>query len=68
MSGNSFVELIIHRITPIIKGRADFVEVNEASERDYSRQLQAALRKTIYNKSCQSVRHPTQRSKPPSPS
>jgi cation diffusion facilitator CzcD-associated flavoprotein CzcO len=46
------VELVLRMAEPVMKGRAELVEVKDSAEHDYSDKLQAALRERVWNKVC----------------
>ncbi|GKZ81673.1 hypothetical protein AnigIFM56816_006195 [Aspergillus niger] len=52
----NYTDLIIRVIKPIIAGSAVSVEPDMLSEKAYNERLQAALRNTVFNNTCRSVR------------
>ncbi|PYI05174.1 FAD/NAD(P)-binding domain-containing protein [Aspergillus sclerotiicarbonarius CBS 121057] len=50
----SYVDLIVRVIEPILRGKASSVQVKASSEQLYSKEIEQALQKTIYNNSCPS--------------
>ncbi|GLA40013.1 hypothetical protein AnigIFM63309_007618 [Aspergillus niger] len=53
----NYTDLIIRVIKPIIAGSAVSVEPDMSSEKAYNERLQAALRNTVFNNTCRSVRN-----------
>ncbi|CAG8197738.1 unnamed protein product [Penicillium nalgiovense] len=51
----SYVNLIMKVIAPVIQDRCSFVEVKPESEKDYNVNLHEKIAKTIFNSSCGSV-------------
>lgn len=43
-------------LKPVLKGEANYVEVNQEAEDTYVQKIQAALQETVWNTGCSSVR------------
>lgn len=54
--GNSYVNLVMKVIAPVLQDRASFVEVKPDSEKEYNENLHEKIATTIFNTSCSSVR------------
>ena len=56
-SENSYANLILRVIRPIIQGKSSTVEVKASSEAAYNERLHAAIENTVFTDSCGSVRY-----------